>query len=54
LIGNRLPIKAVRTIGVPQMFNTRKNVDVVQRWIVENFPRIAAAEIRYYLSTIKT
>jgi hypothetical protein len=51
---SRLPIKAVRTIGVPQMFNTRKNVDVVQRWIVENFPRIAAAEIRYYLSTIKT
>jgi hypothetical protein len=45
----RLPIKAVRTIGVPQMFNTKKNVGQVMAWIGVNFPRIAESEIKFYL-----
>lgn len=49
----RLPIKAVRTIGVPQMFNTKKNIGKVLRWIEINLPRIAQAEVAYYLSTVK-
>lgn len=50
---SRLPIKSVRTIGVPQMFSTKKNVGLVQQWVVDNFPRIFQSEMRYYLSTIK-
>lgn len=49
----RLPIKAVRTIGVPQMFSTRKNVGLVQAFIRENFPRILQSDVKYFLSTIK-
>lgn len=49
----RLPIKAVRTIGVPQMFNTKKNVGSVKRWISLNLPRIAQSELAHYLSTVK-
>jgi Prophage minor tail protein Z (GPZ) len=49
----RLPIKPVRTIGVPQMFSTRKNVGLVEKWIKANFHRILQSEIRYYLSRIK-
>ena len=49
----RLPIKAVRTIGVPQMFSTNKNIDMVKAWIRENLPRIMQAEAKYYLSTVK-
>ncbi len=44
----RLPIKAVRTIGVPQMFNTRRNIASVTSWIRANLPRIAASELAYY------
>ena len=46
----RLPIKAVRTIGVPQMFNTKRNIASVTSWIKANLPRIAASEIAYYTS----
>ena len=49
----RLPIEAVSTIGVPQMFNAKKVQIPVQRWITENFPRIFDRETRYFLSTIK-
>jgi hypothetical protein len=49
----RLPIKAVRTIGVPQMFNTKKNIGEVRRWISLNLPRIAQSEMAYYLKTVK-
>ena len=45
----RLPIKPVQTVGVPQMFNTRRINAPVRRWIATNFPRIFAAEVRYYL-----
>lgn len=48
----RLPIKPVQTIGVPQMFNTRKNRGAVEQFIRENFPRIYQREIAYYLSTV--
>lgn len=49
----RLPIRAVRTIGVPQMFSTNKNIDMVKAWITANLPRIMQAEAKHYLSTIK-
>lgn len=46
----RLPIKAVSTIGVPQMFNTKANVGKVQAWINSNFVRILEHEIAYFAS----
>lgn len=49
----RLPIKAVRTIGVPQMFTATRNITKVTVWIERNLPRIAAAEFAYYLSTVR-
>lgn len=49
----RLPIKALRTIGVPQMFSTRKNVGLVKTWIGDNFPRILQSEVKYFLSTVR-
>lgn len=48
----RLPIKPVQTIGVPQMFNTRKNRTAVEKFIREAFPRIFQREAAYYLSTL--
>lgn len=48
----RLPIKAVRTIGVPQMFSTRKNIGKIKVWIGDNFPRILQSEVKYFLSTV--
>jgi hypothetical protein len=49
----RTPIKAVQTIGVPQMFETKRVQQPVQRWIQAEFPRIFASEVRYYLSTVR-
>ena len=49
----RTPIKAVRTIGVPQMFSTKKNIGKTLRWIELNLPRITESEIRHYLATVK-
>lgn len=49
----RLPIKAVRTIGVPQMFATNANQAAIEAWLRVNLPRIAAAEVRYFLSTVR-
>jgi hypothetical protein len=49
----RLPIEPVQTIGVPQMFMAKKIQLPVQAWISDNFPRIFAAELRYYLSTLR-
>jgi hypothetical protein len=46
----RLPIKAVQTIDVPQMFNQRRiNAQVVNA-IKTRFPTIFEREARYYLS----
>jgi hypothetical protein len=50
---DRLPIKAVQTIGVPQMFQAKKVQIPVQRWIDANFPRIFDQRLRYYLGTVK-
>lgn len=47
----RLPIKAVQTIGIPQMFTTKRNTKIVLDWIKANFPRIANSEIQHYLHT---
>jgi hypothetical protein len=46
-------IKPVQTIGVPQMFNTKRVNLPVQQWVTDNFPRIYDEQARYYLSTIK-
>jgi hypothetical protein len=46
---SRLPIEALHTIGVPQMFNSTKNVRAVEQWVNENFPRILKAEMRYFV-----
>lgn len=49
----RLPIKAVRTIGVPQMFNTKKNITEIKAWIEANLPRILDSEVKHYLARVQ-
>ena len=49
----RLPIKPVQTIGVPQMFSTKKNIREIQAFIHANLPRLMQSEIRHYLRTIR-
>jgi Prophage minor tail protein Z (GPZ) len=44
----RLPIKAVQTIDVPQMFNAKRINSAVMRAIRDKFPRIAEREIAYF------
>jgi hypothetical protein len=44
----RLPIKALSTIGVPQMFNTKRLNKIVVAAMQENFPGIFAHELEYY------
>jgi hypothetical protein len=44
----RLPIKAVQTIGVPQMFNARKVKDVVVNTLRTKFPEVWEREVRFY------
>jgi Prophage minor tail protein Z (GPZ) len=44
---------AVRTLGVPSMFQAKKVQVPVQRWIDANFPRIFRARMDYFLSTVK-
>lgn len=44
----RLPIKALSTIDIPQMFTTRRINDAVVKAIEADFPRIYAHEVRYY------
>ena len=45
----RLPIEPVRTIDVPQMFNTKRIRDVVLAAIRTELPRIFASEARFYV-----
>lgn len=47
------PIKAIQTIGVPQMFNSRRIKGAVIRAMETRFPEIADREIRYFLSNYK-
>jgi hypothetical protein len=49
----RLPIRPVQTIGIPQMFSTKKNIGDVTAWIRANLPRIFESELRFYMSRIK-
>jgi hypothetical protein len=49
----RLPIEAVQTVGVPQMFNTKEvNAAVIKR-MKEKFPEIFEREAKFYLSKWK-
>jgi len=45
---SRLPIKALQTIDVAQMFNTRRINSKVVRVIEDRFPRIFANEAKFY------
>lgn len=47
----RLPIKALSTIGLPQMFNTRRLNKVVVRAIEQDFPDIFAHELKFYVQS---
>ena len=49
----RLPIAPKQTIGVPQMFNTKKNRGAVEKLIREVFPRVFQKEAAFYLSRLK-
>jgi hypothetical protein len=49
----RLPINAVQTIYVPQMFNTGRIKDVVVKLMREKFPVIFEREAKFYLSKWK-
>lgn len=46
---SRLPIKALSTIDVPQMFTTRRLNSVVVRAIEDDFPGIFFSEARFYI-----
>lgn len=45
----RLPIKAVNTIDIPQMFNTRRINEVVQRVMLDKFEANITRELRVVL-----
>ena len=45
----RLPIRGVTTIDVPQMFNTRRINGAVVQVIRDKFPEILAREVRFYV-----
>jgi hypothetical protein len=44
----RLPIKAIQTIDVAQMFNTKRINTKVQRFMVNKFPSLFDREVKYY------
>lgn len=44
----RLPIKAVQTIDVPQMFNTKRINRVVVQLLQDKFPEVFEREAKYY------
>jgi hypothetical protein len=48
----RLPIKAVTTIDVAQMFNTRRINDAVVRHMLDKFPAVLKREIEFYTKRI--
>lgn len=45
----RLPVQPVSTIGVPQMFNTRRINSAVVQMINAKLPEVFAREVKYYL-----
>lgn len=44
----RLPIKAIQTIDVGQMFNTKRINTKVQRFMFDKFPSLFDREVKYY------
>jgi len=50
---DRLPIEPVQTVGVPQMFTSKKVHGHVTKWIRDNFPRIFETELKYRMSLVK-
>lgn len=48
----RLPIKAVTTIDVAQMFNTRRINDAVVRHMLDKFPAVLKREIEFYTKRV--
>jgi hypothetical protein len=50
---SRLPIEPVQTIGVPQMFATRKNMGEVTDYLREIMPRIFEHELAYFMSRVR-
>jgi hypothetical protein len=50
---SRLPIKPVRTIGVPQMFSSRKINDDVVRHVNEILPKLFKHELDFYMRRAK-
>jgi hypothetical protein len=44
----RLPIKALSTIGIPQMFNTKRLNRIVVEAMRDDYPEIYAHELEYY------
>jgi len=49
----RLPIEAVQTIDVPQMFNTKRINAVVVKLMRTKFPEIFEREVRFYTARWK-
>jgi hypothetical protein len=49
---SRLPIKAVRTIGVPQMFASKRNLGRITKWLEANLERIVGHEVEHYTRTV--
>lgn len=45
----RMPIKALRTIDIAQMFNARRINDRVRKGMLDRFPEKFAAEAKFYL-----
>jgi hypothetical protein len=46
---SRLPIKALQTIDIPQMFNERTSNNEVVRALLEEFPGIFEHEVKFYV-----
>lgn len=44
----RLPIRALQTIDVAQMFNTKRINSVIVRTMLTKFPEVWAREVRFY------
>ncbi len=49
----RLPIKALQTIDVPQMFNTKRINAAVVRKLRDVFPAVFERELRFYTARFK-
>lgn len=49
----RLPIRALQTIDVPQMFNARRIKGKVRQFMLDKFPELWLREVAYYTRTWK-